>query len=149
MRVSGIRPGFLKIVVGIIVCVVLSVAAWHAPGPIDGAYMDSSACGCDSHNFYYLSKGKAVCYWGNHPPPLAMGTISHTSDGWRWHLPDKKQTVLRVEPHLLYLRQYEPGSLQGSFIIMREFRFWQTSKVLSDPAQKLSCEAGDQIQSSN
>lgn len=103
------------------------------PMPIEGNWSTTAIeCLCSSHNFLRFEDGKVLYIGGSHPPPEWIGTYEKIHWGkYKVLLPLSSNEVFVVHPKLFHLQS--PGLLADTW---RDFFFWRTSKILSDPSQK-------------
>ena len=114
------------------------VFIWFVPGPIEGTYQipeQVGDIGAVSHNFLRFNQGNVIYYMEVSPPPIDGGDYVKSTRGWEWTMGLTNRVEAVVEPHLLFMRLKYPRRPLEDEIIWREFRFWKTRRVLSNPEQ--------------
>lgn len=114
------------------------VCIWFVPGPIEGTYQKPEQVGdigAVSHNFLRFNHGKVIYYMEVAPPPIDGGDYVKGAQGWEWTMGPINRVEAVLEPHLLFMRLKYPLRPLEDEIIWREFRFWKTKRVLSNPEQ--------------
>jgi len=101
--IRWIRRGLVAVAVG--VGVFFAVA--FLPGSIEGNYLGTIDCMCDSVNFVRYTDGRLIVYSSNHPPAVHFGRYEEGPDGsidvfsLPWMPDESEQQLYRAYPRLL------------------------------------------------